>query len=416
MDVNEPSAKYLAAPNFKPSPLGPVPIDWRLGVVNDLASRAANAIVGGPFGSDLTAKDYVDDGVPVIRGQNMSGKWIAGPYAFVSHKKAAQLEANLARPGDIVFTQRGSLGQVSLVPIAPFPKYLVSQSQMKLTVERKLAVPEFFYYLFISPGYQSLIASSTVQTGVPHINLGILRRLPAVMPPVAEQDEIARALADSTQLIEFLEQLIAKKRQIKQGAMQELLTGKKRLPGFTAEWLLQPFARTLVRLNAKANQIASTDYQAVGQLPVVDQGKLAVVGFTDRAEKRFACPTGGVIVFGDHTCVVKFVDFDFVVGADGTQVLVGAAGQSTLFHAYQLQLRPVESTGYNRHFKFLTEREYRCPTLAEQVAIAGVLADLDAELTALETKLAKARALKHAMSEALLTGRIRPRPPAAAAA
>ncbi|MCA1601894.1 MAG: restriction endonuclease subunit S, partial [Acidobacteria bacterium] len=105
--------------------------EWRESTVSDITASVRNALVGGPFGSNLVSNDYVDSGVPVIRGQNMGGRWVSGEYAFVTKEKAGTLEANLARPGDIVFTQRGTLGQVSLVPTQPYDRYLVSQSQMK---------------------------------------------------------------------------------------------------------------------------------------------------------------------------------------------------------------------------------------------------------------------------------------------
>ena len=114
-----------------------------------------------------------------------------------------------------------------------------------------------------------------------------------------------------------------------------------------------------------------------------------------------------MIVFGDHTCIVKYIDFDFLVGADGTQVLQAKSRQCTRFYALQLQHTGVEPTGYNRHFKFLKEREFLAPPLPEQTAIAAILSDMDAEIAALEAKLAKARQLKQGMMQELLTGRIR---------
>lgn len=90
---------------------------WRTVKFEDLAAGSRNAIVGGPFGSNLVASDYTDSGVPVIRGQNMGdGRWVSGAFAFVSEEKAESLRANWARPGDLVFTQRGTLGQVALGP------------------------------------------------------------------------------------------------------------------------------------------------------------------------------------------------------------------------------------------------------------------------------------------------------------
>jgi type I restriction enzyme S subunit len=129
---------------YKQTEVGVIPEDWESTNVSGIASSVRNAIVGGPFGSDLVSNDYVDNGVPVIRGQNMGVRWITGGFAFVTNAKANSLEANLARPNDLVFTQRGTLGQVSLVPAQPFDRYLVSQSQMKLTLNRKIADPLFF--------------------------------------------------------------------------------------------------------------------------------------------------------------------------------------------------------------------------------------------------------------------------------
>jgi len=78
----------------------------------------------------------------------MGERWLSGPFAYVTPEKAASLEANHARPSDIIFTQRGTLGQVCLVPEEPFRRYLVSQSQMKLTVNRDVADALFIYYVF----------------------------------------------------------------------------------------------------------------------------------------------------------------------------------------------------------------------------------------------------------------------------
>ena len=122
----------------------PLGMSWPRSTVRGIASSADNAIVGGPFGSDLVSNDYVQVGVPVIRGQNMGAKWVSGNFVFVSQAKAKALDANLARPGDLVFTQRGTLGQVSLVPDGPFELYVISQSQMKVTLNSSIANPLFF--------------------------------------------------------------------------------------------------------------------------------------------------------------------------------------------------------------------------------------------------------------------------------
>ena len=222
-----------------------------------------------------------------------------------------------------------------------------------------------------------------------------------------EQRAIAEALSDVDGLLGGLDRLIAKKRDLKQAAMQQLLTGQTRLPGFHGEWEVATFSEVFRKVNAKSFQVQTSEYQTTGIFPIVDQGQDAVIGFSDNADKRFQCPPDGVVIFGDHTCIVKFVDFDFIVGADGTQILAAKAGQCARFHALHLKFSGIETTGYNRHFKFLKERIFVSPPLPEQTAIAAVLFDMDAELAALEQRRDKTRALKQAMMQELLTGRTR---------
>lgn len=112
-------------------------------------------------------------------------------------------------------------------------------------------------------------------------------------------------------------------------------------------------------------------------------------------------------MFGDHTCIIKYVAFDFVVGADGTQLLSARSGVLARFVAYQLAKSEFESTGYNQHFRFLAARSFKLPSFNEQEAIMGVVCNRDAELAALEAHRDKTRQVKQGMMQAVLTGRIR---------
>ena len=113
------------------------------------------------------------------------------------------------------------------------------------------------------------------------------------------------------------------------------------------------------------------------------------------------------MVFGDHTCITKFVDFDFAVGADGTQLVKARENGSTRFYAYALETDPILSTGYNRHFKYLREKMLPAPDLTEQHAIVAVLADVDTGIEVIRNRLTKAYAMKTGMMQELLTGRTR---------
>jgi type I restriction enzyme S subunit len=180
-------------------------VTWRIVKLDCIRAPVPYAFVGGPFGSNLTTRDYVEEGIPVIRGNNLPGDryFHDDDFVFVSEKKANELRANTAYPGDIVFTQRGTLGQVGLIPRIPaFPHYIVSQSQMKLTVDPQSVDPRFVYYFFRLPATVQKVTSHALTSGVPHINLGILKGFQIALPDLIVQQRIAEALGAYDDLIE----------------------------------------------------------------------------------------------------------------------------------------------------------------------------------------------------------------------
>ncbi len=165
----------------------------------------ATAVVGGPFGSSLGRKDYVDDGVPVIRGGQLSleGGFRLDDVVFVTEEKADRHIGNLAFPGDVIVTQRGTLGQVGLVPLdCKYPRLLLSQSQMKITVDSKRADPSFLCYALLEPGNRQRLIDHAISAGVPHINLATLRQFRLKMPSLGVQYASAAVLRTLDDLIE----------------------------------------------------------------------------------------------------------------------------------------------------------------------------------------------------------------------
>jgi type I restriction enzyme S subunit len=178
---------------------------WERVTVGSLRSSEANSLVGGPFGSDLTTRDYVEDGIPIIRGANLPDHTIFSEdeFVYVSEEKADLLRANAAHRGDVIFTQRGTLGQVGFIPPdSRHERYVISQSQMKLTVDRTRVEPEFVYYYFRSPATVQEVRNRAITSGVPHINLGILRDLTIPLPPIDTQHRIVGCLRAYDDLIE----------------------------------------------------------------------------------------------------------------------------------------------------------------------------------------------------------------------
>ncbi len=179
--------------------------EWRTTKLVDVAAKKRWALNGGPFGSKLSRKHYSELGVPVIRGTNISGasKFSFDDFVYVSEEKADELQANNARPGDLIFTQRGTIGQVGLIPFdSPIPRFVISQSQMKLTVDPEQADALFLYYFFSAPDTVQAIQNLAFAAGVPHINLDILRKFETPIPPLPQQQRIASILSAYDELIE----------------------------------------------------------------------------------------------------------------------------------------------------------------------------------------------------------------------
>ncbi len=381
-------------PGYKLTDLGIIPEEWEVRRLADLS-----AIATGSTPPTADPANYGDEFLFVSPQDMGNTKQITHTEKGLSAKGFA-----IARqfPKDsILFVCIGStIGKCGLASTK-----MTSNQQINAIFPSATFSHDFLYYALsaVAPRVRSLAG----EQAVPLVNKSQFSETKVAIPLLAEQRVIAAALSDVDALLGGLERLIAKKRNLKQAAMQQLLTGRTRLSGFQDEWEVKAFDDVLLRMNAKAYQVQASEYQSTGFYPVVDQGQETIVGFSDRLEKCLKCPEGGVIVFGDHTCLVKFVDFDFLVGADGTQIIRGRPGQHTRFHAFQLQYRGIDSTGYNRHFKLLRERLFLIPSYDEQTAIAAVLSDMDAELTVLESRRNKTRALKRAMMQELLTGRTR---------
>ena len=201
-----------------------------------LAAPEKYSFIGGPFGSKLTSVDYVEDGIPVIRGSNLNGGRYLDEteFVFVSEQKMREdLFGNLAHRGDVVFTQRGTLGQTALIPHdARFDTYVISQSQMKLTVDPEKADPRFVYYYFSSHEAIQKIRNQNSSSGVPHINLTSLRNFLVPLVPLDEQKRIADTLsayddliANNRRRIELLEKAAR--------LIYDEWFGRLRFPGYT---------------------------------------------------------------------------------------------------------------------------------------------------------------------------------------
>ena len=120
-------------------------------------------------------------------------------------------------------------------------------------------------------------------------------------------------------------------------------------------------------------KIKNSEFKNIGKYPIIDQGEKFIAGYYDDSDKLFPYK-GPVVIFGDHTKRVKYVDFEFCVGADGTKVLIPKNELfDTKFFYYQLKYIPIESAGYSRHYRFLLRKFLRVPPLPIQKQIVSIL-------------------------------------------
>lgn len=286
----------------------------------------------------------------------------------------------------------------------------------------------YLYYWLQSqkPGFERIAAGSTIKT----IGLPFFQALEVVQPPPAEQAAIAQALTDADTLIDSLEQLLTKQRQIKQGAMQELLTGKRRLPGSGGKWReaqLSGLGSFLKGSGIRRDQALS------GSLPCIRYGEIYtahedhVRAFHSWISPEVAAEAAklrqGDLLFAGSgetkeeigKCVALLDDCEAYAGGD-IVILRPNEGVSSAFMGYALNSPPVVRQKASRgqgdavvHISSaaLGSVTLPLPSVAEQHAIAQVLTDMDASLTALQARVTKARQLKQALMQVLLTGRIR---------
>jgi len=386
-------------PGYKLTEVGVIPEEWEVRSLDAFATMVAS----GRSSAGGTTGNYPVHGSTGIIG------YTAKPEYEGDAILAARVGANA-----------GKLNFVS-------GKYGVTDNTIMLRLSGNCCLP-FFWRQLETKRLNSLVFGS----GQPLITGSQLKALPLAVPPLPEQRAIATALSDVDALLGGLDRLIAKKRDLKQAAMQQLLTGQTRLPGFHGEWevkTLKQAAEISTGINKPLSEMGS------GALYVTVQDLYDGTSIrTNRLSRIKVSPVEietralavGDIVFGKSSvkrdgigypsqflgCREPVVFSGFTYRARARQ---GIADPIFIFYA----LRTEKTRRWvidNSQASALTNINQKIadaipiqlsPTVPEQTAIAAVLADMDAELAALTQRLAKTRALKQGMMQELLTGRTR---------
>jgi type I restriction enzyme S subunit len=324
--------------------------------------------------------------------------------------------------GDVLITTEAPLGNVAQIDREDVA---LAQRIIKYRPKNFNLSSKYLKHYLLSDRFQAILDGHASGSTAKGIKGSVLHQLPVVIPPRSEQDAIAEVLGDADALIESLEQLIVKKRQIKQGAMQELLTGKRRLPGYAQEWTVKSLGEigeSLIGLTYKPSEVR-TDGFLVLRSSNIFQGALC---FEDNVYVAAEFPEKIMVRPGDILICVRNGSRDLIgkcakIDDRAKGMTFGAfmavfrtAYHSFVYHQFQSSviIRQIQEH-LGATINQITNKSlnsFRIPfplDFLEQNAVASVLDDMDAEITTLGAKLAKVRLVKQGMTQELLTGRIR---------
>ncbi|MHB1863797.1 MAG: restriction endonuclease subunit S [Gemmatimonadaceae bacterium] len=350
---------------------------------------------------------------------------------LISEEAHATFQRSQVEPNDLLITITGNVGRVVIFGAAD--RANLNQHIARVRITASSADPRFVYFWLSQASVRRYFSAITTGQAYPQISLQQVRNAEVPLPPLPEQRAIAAALSDVDALLRGLDRLIAKKRDLKQAAMQQLLTGWTRLSGFHGEWAVK-------RLGSTAILKARIGWQGLTTAEYLETGAFFLVTGTEF--------TNGYIDWNSchHVDESRYMQdkyiqlrkHDVLVTKDGTigkVAIVTELPKPATLNSGVFVIRPIADAFHPEFFyyllcsiafkEFLTQLSagstinhlyqkdfisfaYKVPpTSAEQAAIAAVLSDMDGELASLEARRDKTRALKQGMMQELLTGSTR---------
>jgi type I restriction enzyme, S subunit len=431
-------------PGYKLTEVGVIPEEWEVKTIHELSRLVTVGFVGSM--SHLFRRQ----GVPLLRGQNvLPGKLDLTDTRFIDKETHVLWQKSALRPRDVVIVRVGYPGTCATIPEG-FGEANAASLVIVRPNDRKLN-PDYLCCILLSPIGKQQIEAALVGGAQQVINIGTATNLLVPTPTLPEQCAIAEALSDVDGLLDGLDRLIAKKRDLKQAAMQQLLTGQTRLPGFgvkeqtfrqtdfgmlPSDWEVPKIESIVdeISMGPFGSDIKVSNFISEG-VPVLSGANVGAESLKDSFEnfvsfakakslKKAVSRRGDIVVTHRGTLgQISYIPADsaydrYVISQSQFRVrfidyLVNPAWVVLYFRSEQGAKRLLEGKGHTgvpaiaqptRTFRNLS---IPLPSLPEQAVIAAVLADMDAEVAALERRREKTRALKQAMMQELLTGRTR---------
>ncbi|MEO9215584.1 MAG: restriction endonuclease subunit S [Rhodanobacter sp.] len=415
---------------YKRTEVGLIPEDWQVQELADLKPFITS-------GSRGWADYYSNHGSAFIRITNMSRDSI---YLDLDDLKLVNLPPDSTegvrtqlQDGDLLVSITADIGIIAFVDQSvPKPAY-INQHIALVRLDAEKVDSKFLSYFLAGASSQKAFRAGTDQGAKAGMNLRGVREIKTAVPPLAEQHAIATALSDVDALLAKLDQLIAKKRDLKQAAMQQLFSGDIRLSGFSGDWEQKrvgelgstyggltgktksdfgcgsaryiPFLNIVNNIVIDVDALESVQMRAAELQNKAKKGDLFFNGSSETPEEVGLCA-----VLTDEICDLYLNSFCFGFRLNDERevdaryfayLFRSPVGRNLLYSLAQ------GATRYNLSKRNFLNLLVQLPRPVEQAAIATILSDMDTELAALETRRDKTHELKQGMMQALLTGRIR---------
>lgn len=408
------SAAQPAAPvGFQHTELGIIPSDWlNLTVAHLIKEEIIERPLDGNHGNiHPKSGDFVYYGIPFVMANNVQyGKLDIESCSFIRKEQADLLQKGFSRPGDVLLTHKATIGNTAIVGEIPFDYIMLTpQVTYYRVVDKNRLNNVYLRHFFDSSSFQTVLKNMAGGGTRSYIGIKAQHRLPVVLPHIEEQRAISNSLSDVDALLEELDRLIAKTRDIKQATMQQLLTGQTRLRGYEGEWEV---CKLGALANIKTGKRNNEDKQEDGEYPffVRSQTVERIDTYSYNCEAILVPGEGNIGEifhyingpFDVHQRVYAITKFNHRVSASFVH-----AYMCHYFGAWAMQ-NTVKATVDSLRLPTFQNFALRLPpTKDEQEAVARTLDDIDESIGALEQRRRKTGALKQAMMQELLTGRTR---------
>jgi type I restriction enzyme S subunit len=406
---------------YRMSEVGVIPEKW------EVISFGDNLNIISGFG--FNKSEYVGYGIKLLRIDNVSyGEITWESMAFLPIKYRNKHPNLIIYIDDILLALNRPItnGKLKIAIVQPKDTPCILYQRVGKIIILNNSYNKIFAYYLLSKFIKKFVEESSVGSDQPFISTVNLKKIKIPLPPPLEQQAIASALNDVDALITALEQLITKKRNIKQGAMQQLLTGEKRLPGFDGEWEVKklgeiadiisggtPSTNISEFWNGDIKWCTPTDITRTKQKYLLQTEKnISEKGL--RNSSATLLPVGALLLCSRATIGEIRIAKDVVCTNQGFKSLVCKKSFDNQFVYYlllqskqKLINKAIGSTFLEISKKDTDAIEFIFPSFPEQQVIAQILSDIDTEIESLVQKRNKYKAIKQGMMQELLTGKTR---------